>query len=377
MKLCFITSSRADFGLIKPVIDEAKSRPEIEVQLIVTGTHLSKEHGYTVREIKDNINAQIEMLEHGDTTASIIKSMGNELIGLSQELDRLKPDLMVITGDRYEMLVAASACLVARIPVAHIYGGDITEGAFDDAIRHAITKMSHLHFASNDTARHRIVQMGELPETVFNTGSPSLDKIESMKFLSREELQEQLKIKFREFNLLITFHPETLSGATVEEQAHQFIAALEQLDDSHTMIITMPNADPENGKIRDVLERFASNRDHVYLFESLGYLRYFSLLKNADMVIGNSSSGLYEAPSFKIPTVNIGDRQKGRIMAASVVNTPCFTNEILHAIREAKTLDCQNVENPYGKGGSAKQIIDIILATKPDIRKRFYDLHNS
>lgn len=376
-KICFITGTRADYGLIKPIIDEVKTRSGLALQLIVTGAHLSPEHGNTVEEISENIDAKIEMLEHGDSATSVIKSMGRELNGLATELENLKPDLMVIAGDRYEMLAAASACLVSRTPIAHIYGGDVTEGAFDDSIRHAITKMSILHFVSNEDSRRRVIQMGERPETVFNTGSPSLDKLAGFKPLSRAELEDGLKIQFRKTNLLVTFHPETLAEQSVEHQVEEFVAALEQLDNSHSVIITMPNADPAGNAIRHALEQYAAGRDNIYLFESLGYVRYFSLMSHVDMVIGNSSSGLYEVPSFKIPTINIGNRQKGRLLAESVINCKCTKAEISNAITKARTLDCSNAKNPYGSGNASKQIVDVIEHTELNTIKKFHDIYNS
>lgn len=376
-KICFITGTRADYGLIKPVIDEAKTRPELIIQLIATGAHLSKKHGETFSEIEEPIDAKVEMLESGDNAGAIIKSMGRELIGLADALENLKPDFVIIPGDRYEMLAAASACLIARIPIIHIYGGDVTEGAFDDSIRHAITKMASLHFTSNEESRRRVIQMGEQPENVISSGSPSLDKLHTLKTLSREELADSLKIKFRKHNIIATFHPETLSEQGVDSQVKEFISALGELGDDYSIIVTMPNADPEGQKIRTVLEEFAKGRENIYLFESLGYLRYFSMLKNVDMVIGNSSSGLYEAPSFKIPTVNIGNRQKGRLMAGSVINCNCSKDEIVKAIKHAEKLDCSNIQNPYGNGNSAKIIIDKIISTTPATAKVFHDIYNS
>ncbi len=376
-KICFITGTRADYGLIKPLIEQVQKNKSLKLQLIVTGAHLSKAHGLTVNEISEKIDAKVEMLESGDNAESIVKSMGRELIALAATLTKLKPDLMIIAGDRYEMLTAASACLIMRIPIAHTYGGDVTEGAFDDAIRHAISKMSHLHFATNEDSRRRIIQLGESPKTVFNFGSPSLDKIKTLKKLSKEQLAKDLKIKFRKYNLLVTFHPETLATIPVDKQITQFISALGELSDEHSVIITMPNADPEGQKIRAALQKFSKTRSNIYLFESLGFLRYFSMLAIVDMVIGNSSSGLYETPSFKIPTVNIGNRQKGRLMAKSVINCACDKKAILSAITKAKKLDCSKVKNPYGDGNSAKKIIDIIAKTKLTTIKKFYDLHNS
>ena len=369
--------------MIKPVIDEFKHYNNFKTQLIVTGAHLSKAHGYTVEEIKNDgleISAEIDMLSNDDTPRAITKSIGREFTGLAHSLDKLKPNLMVIAGDRYEMLAAASACLVARIPIAHIYGGDITEGAFDDAIRHAITKMSHLHFVSNEESRRRVIQMGEQPEHVFNVGSPSLDKIKSLKYLSREELAENLKIKFRKYNLLVTFHPETLSPLPIEAQIAEFTGALRELGDEFVVFITMPNADPDGEKIRNALQSFVKDKENFCLFESLGYSRYFSLMNNVTAVIGNSSSGIYEAPSFKIPTVNIGNRQHGRLMAKSVINCAIDKDEILKSIETAKSLNCEKVKNPYDGGNASKKIVEAISKTQLGSKlliKKFHDIHNS
>ena len=381
-KICFITGSRADYGLIKPVLDEVR-RSKFKLRLIVLGSHLDPKYGNTIEEIRKDkikIDAQIKMRLRSDSSSEIVKSMAAELAQIADVYTKLKPDLVVITGDRYEMLAAASAALIFRIPIAHIYGGDVTEGAFDDSIRHAITKMAALHFVSNADSKKRIIQMGESAQNVFDVGSPSLDKLKTLKKISRKELESILGLKFRENNILVTFHPETLSKQSITSQMKELFGALGKLDNSNLIIFTMPNADPEGQVIRKQIMSFVKRKGNAKAFESLGYHKYFSLLAQVDVVVGNSSSGLYEVPSFKIPTINIGNRQTGRLKASSVIDAKCTKKAILSAVTQVKKLDCSKTKNPYGDGNSSKKIIAVLEKIEDFsqlIYKKFYDLHNS
>jgi UDP-N-acetylglucosamine 2-epimerase (non-hydrolysing)/GDP/UDP-N,N'-diacetylbacillosamine 2-epimerase (hydrolysing) len=298
------------------------------------------------------------------------------VIGFADALERLKPDLMVILGDRFEILAAAQAAMVAKIPIAHIAGGDITEGAYDESIRHSLTKMAHLHFATNEASARRIRQLGENPAHVYNVGSPGIDQIKRMKLLSKEELEHDLSFAFRKKNLLITFHPVTLDETGSEEQFRELLSALEELGQEVGLIFTKSNADNHGRILHRMTEEFVKSRHNAAMYTSLGQLRYLSVMSHVDMVVGNSSSGLYEAPSFKIPTVNIGDRQRGRLQASSVINCPPKKEQIVSAIQTAFEMDCSQTVNPYGDGNSSKRIKDIIKGI-PDykklLKKRFFE----
>jgi len=333
---------------------------ELQLQLLVTGAHLSPEFGLTWREIEKDgfvIDEKIEMLLSSDSPVGIGKSVGLGVIGFSEALQRLAPDLLVLLGDRFEILAAAQAALFARLPIAHIAGGDTTEGAFDEAVRHSITKMSHLHFATNEAAAQRIRQLGENPAHIFNAGSPGIDYIKNSTLLSRDELQADLGITFRDKNILVTFHPATLEKAAAASQFGQLLDALALFEPEWGIFITKANADPEGRIINEMADEFSAAGTNAYTFTSLGQLRYLSLLREVDMVVGNSSSGLYEAPSFQKPTVDIGARQQGRLAAASVIHCEPVREDIVRAIREAAERDCSRVENPYGDGHSAARIV--------------------
>lgn len=365
-KVCVITGTRADYGFLFWLMKDLQQDPDFILQIIATGMHLSPEFGLTYRVIEEDgfsIDEKVEMLLSSDTPTGICKSVGLAVIGMSEALHRLDPDLLILIGDRYEMLAAAQAALVHRIPVAHIAGGDTTEGAIDEAIRHSITKMSHLHFVTNEESARRVRQMGEDPRNIFNVGSPSLDYIHRMRFLSKEELEEILSFKFCPTNAVVTFHPVTLDPELPEVQFAQLLEALTRMHDMG-IIFTMPNADTYGRKLMDMIENFVSTHSNAVAFTSLGQLRYLSLLKTVDVVIGNSSSGLYEAPSFRIPTVNIGNRQKGRLQASSIINCDPSADEIYEAIQKALSLDCSSIENPYGDGHSSARILKHLKGLK-------------
>ncbi len=378
-KICIITGTRAEYGLLYWLMKEIDVDPDLELQLIVTGMHLSPEFGLTYKKIEEDgfvINEKVEMLLSSDSPVGIAKSIGLGVIGFADALDRLRPDILVLLGDRFEMLAAAQASLIARIPVAHIAGGDSTEGAYDEAIRHSITKMSHLHFVTNEEAKKRIKQLGEDPEHIFNVGSPGIDYIRRLNLLDREELKQKLAFEFREKNLLVTFHPVTLDDTLPEMQFQELLHALDRLGEEVGLIFTKPNSDTGSRVLISLIDDYVASHRNAKSYTSLGQLLYLSTISQVDAVVGNSSSGLYEVPSFKKPTVNIGDRQKGRLQAASVINCGPTREEILKAIFKAFTLDCSRVINPYGDGHSSLKIA-AKLKEVPDpralIKKRFFD----
>lgn len=381
-KICIVTGSRAEYGLLYWLMKEIQSEPEFELQIIATGMHLSPEFGLTYRALEEDgfkLNAKVEMLLSSDTPVGIAKSMGLGVIGFADALDRLCPDLIVLPGDRFEILAAAQAALVAKIPVAHLGGGDTTQGAFDEAIRHSITKMSHLHFVTNEEAQKRVRQLGENPHLVFNVGSLGIDAINKLRLHNRDELQQALNFQFKSKNLLITFHPATLERGSSTEQFGALLQALARLGDAIGLIFTKPNADNEGRALIEMVDHFVSSRAHAKGYTSLGQQCYLSALAQVDAVVGNSSSGLYEAPSFKKPTVNIGTRQEGRLQAASVLNCPADSEAIYHTIRKAFDLDCAKVSNPYGDGRAAEKISRVLKDLKDYstlIKKEFFDIAN-
>lgn len=377
--ICVVTGSRADYGLLFWVMRGIQQDPALALQVAVTGMHLAPEFGMTARVIESDgfpVSARIDSLLSGDTPAAITKSIGIGVIGFADAFERLQPDVVVLPGDRFEILAAAQAALVARIPVAHIAGGDVTEGAYDDAIRHSITKMAHVHFVTNSVAETRVRQLGEDPRFVFNVGSPGLDTLRHTNLLSRSELQAALGISFRERNLLVTFHPATLERGASAPQLSELLGALDALGPDFGIVFTKANADTEGRTFNHLIEKHAESRPNYRLFGSLGQQLYLSLINNVDALVGNSSSGLYEAPTLCKPAVNIGERQKGRLRAASVLDCAPEAAAIERSIRAALTLDCSQVSNPYGDGHSAGRIV-AALKSIPDprslIRKRFVD----
>lgn len=384
-KVCVVTGTRAEYGLLYWLMKEIQSDADLELQLIVTGMHLSPEFGLTYKEIEKEftISKKIEMLLSSDTPIGISKSMGLAQISFAEAYADLCPDIVVVLGDRFEIFSAAAAAMIARIPIAHIHGGETTEGAFDEAIRHSITKMSHLHFAATEEYRNRIIQLGESSDHVFNVGAPGLDNISNMNLLTKEELEKDIGFKLGKKNLLVTFHPVTLEQSTAKDQFQQLILALDELDDTR-LIFTKANADTDGRAINLMIDEYVSaNPKKAIAFASLGQLRYLSTLRYVDAVVGNSSSGLIEAPSFRIGTINIGDRQKGRIKASSVIDCLPYRDDISSAIRQLYTSDIQEklrkVVNPYGEGGSSKKIATVLRSTPLAnlLKKRFNDLPRS
>ena len=333
-KICVVTGTRSEYGLLRWVMQGINESPLLDLQLIVTGMHLSPEFGLTVKDIEADgfrIDYKVEMLLSSDTPVGITKSMGLGMIGLADALNQLQPDLLLLLGDRYEILAVASAALIACVPIAHLHGGELTEGAFDDAIRHSITKMSHLHFVAAEAYRKRVIQLGEHPESVYHVGGLGIDNILRLKLLTRSKLEESIDFTLAKRNLLVTFHPVTLEQGTSFEQMHELLSALSQLNDVG-LIFTMPNADTNGRILFQQIVDFCESHPNARAYTSLGQLRYLSCIKHVDGVIGNSSSGLSEVPSFQKGTINIGDRQKGRLQAESIINCVPSCGEIKSAI---------------------------------------------
>ncbi|OCA87870.1 UDP-N-acetyl-D-glucosamine 2-epimerase, UDP-hydrolysing [Bacillus sp. FJAT-27225] len=379
-KICVVTGTRAEYGLLYWLMKYIDEAPEFTLQIIATGMHLSPEFGLTYKQIeKDSftIDEKVEMLLSSDTPVGIAKSIGLATIGFADALERLKPDLLVILGDRYEMLAVAQAALVARIPIAHIAGGDVTEGAFDEAIRHSITKMSHIHFVTNEQSRQRVRQLGENGDFIFNVGSPGIDQIKKIDLLSRGEVGKRINFTFRQKNLLITFHPVTLEQKPAVDQFKELLDALDSLGPDVGLIFTNPNSDNESRQLIKLLDEFVRERENAASYTSLGQLLYLNTINQVDAVVGNSSSGVYEVPSFKKPTVNIGSRQRGRLYASSVINCETNAESIKAALKTAFSMDCEDTVNPYGDGTSSIQIVEHLKSIsdyKKLLMKKFYEV---
>ena len=381
-KICVITGTRAEYGLLRWVMQGIKDDPDLTLQVIATGMHLSPEFGLTYREIEKDgfqIDRKVEMLTSSDTSVGIAKSMGLGLIGFADALNELKPNLIVVLGDRFEIFAAVSAALVARIPVAHLHGGETTEGAFDEALRHSITKMSHLHFVAAEPYRQRVIQLGEQPDRVFLVGGLGIDNIKRLKLLERAELEAALDLKLSSRNLLITFHPVTLETSTAADQMAELLAALAELKNT-LLIFTLPNADTDGRILIQMVDQFVAMHPNSRAYTSLGQLRYLSCIAHVDGVVGNSSSGLGEAPALKKGTVNIGDRQRGRLQANSVINCEPTRQSVEAALVKLYSADFQaslsGVINPYGEGGASEKVVKVIKRFEIDgiVKKSFYDL---
>lgn len=381
-KVCVVTGARSEYGLLRWVMQGLVQSSKLDLQLIVTGMHLSPEFGMTVDEIEADgfrIDRKVEMLLSSDTAAGVAKSMGLGLIGFATALTELKPDLMLVLGDRYEIFAAATAAMITRIPIVHLHGGEATEGLIDESIRHSITKMSHLHFVAAEDYRRRVIQLGEQPGNVFNVGGLGIDSILRLDLLTREDLQDELNFKMAKQNLLITYHPVTLELNTCREQMEELLLALRELDDTG-LIFTMPNADTDGRILFEMIENFCAERPQARAYTSLGQLRYLSCIKHVDGVVGNSSSGLIEVPSFKKGTVNIGDRQRGRLKAASVIDCEPEHGSIRAAIQTMLSAEFQAslslTQNPYGNGGASDLIVKALENLSLDnlLKKSFYDI---
>ena len=384
-KICVVTGTRAEYGLLRWVMEEIKRSNSLTLNLIVCGMHLSPEFGLTIKHIEDDdfkVSKKVEMILSSDTPASIAKSMGIGLISFADALEDLKPDILLVLGDRYEILSVTSAALVSRIPVAHLHGGEATEGSIDEAIRHSITKMSHIHFVASNEYKRRVIQLGEQPSTVFNVGGLGIDNIKKLNLLDKKELEQSLDFKLRKRNFLITFHPVTLESNTSQEQMNQLLESLSLFKETG-FIFTMPNSDTNGRILFSMINKFVQKNNNAKSFKSLGQLRYLSCIKHIDLVIGNSSSGIIEVPSFKKPTINIGDRQKGRIKASSIIDCDPKKESIINSINKALSFDFQEsikkTINPYGEGGASAKIVKILENYNfvDILKKNFYNIDYS
>ena len=383
-KIAVVTGSRAEYGLLYWIIKGIFEDPALELQLIVTGMHLSSEFGLTVNEIKNDgfpISEKVEMLLSSDTESAISISMGVGIIGFAKAYERLRPDVIVVLGDRFEILSAVVSAVPFRIPIAHIHGGEITEGAMDELFRHAITKMSYLHFTSTEEYRDRVIQLGESPNRVFYVGAVGLDNIMRLPLLSREELEKRLNIRFNKRNLLVTYHPATLEGNRCGEEFKNLLEVLNELNDTF-IIFTKTNADTNGRIINDMIDAYVSaNPDRSIVFASMNQVNYLSVMKEVDAVVGNSSSGIIEAPSFKVGTINIGNRQTGRIKADNVIDCKPNKKELRKAFEKVFSVEFRNslkkITNPYFCNGFASQKIIEVLKKFPVEeynKKPFYDI---
>lgn len=382
-KIAVFTGTRAEYGLLYWVMKDIQAAPDLKLQLIVSGMHLSPEFGETWRNIEQDgfsIDEKVEMLISSDTAVGIAKSIGLGTIGFADALERLQPDILVVLGDRFEVLAIASAAMVMRIPIAHLHGGELTEGVIDEAIRHSITKMAQLHFVSTEVYRKRVIQLGEQPERVFNVGATGLENIIRLKLLDKTELEKSLDFKLGNSFFLVTYHPVTLSGDGGIQALKNLLMALDLFPESK-IVMTFPNADTCGRSFIPLLESYASrNQNRVLLTPSVGQLRYLSLMSMCGAVIGNSSSGLLEAPAFKVPTVDIGARQQGRLRSSTVIHCDEHFDSIRNGIAKALSGDfrrqCRLSVSPYGDGRVTDKIIKVLrdISLERLVYKRFYDL---
>jgi len=377
-----ITTSRADYGIYRPLLKAIKSAPDLQLFVIASGTHLSPAHGLTAQQIEDEgfaIGAKVECLPASDDPAGVAMALGVGVMGFARSLAERRPDILVVLGDRFEMFAAACAAVPQKIPLAHIHGGELTQGAVDDQFRHAMTKLSHLHFVATDDYAKRLIQMGEEPWRVTVCGALSLDNLESLDLMGRNQLEEELGVSLDPAPLLVTYHPETLSDLEPKRQIGELLAALEIL--GMPVIFTLPNADAGGREITDLINQFANMHAWAHIRDNLGSHRYFSLMRLAAAMVGNSSSGIIEAPSFGLPVVNLGDRQKGRTRAANVIEAAHQSEAVVQAIQKALEPalkeSLQKAANPYHKGGAAATILERLANIGLDQRlmqKEFHDM---
>jgi UDP-hydrolysing UDP-N-acetyl-D-glucosamine 2-epimerase len=379
-KICFVTGSRADFGLLVWPMRAIEQTKGLKLQLIATGMHLSPEFGYTIDDVRAEgfaVDETVETLLSSDSGVGIAKSVGLGVIGFADAFARLKPDLVVVLGDRYETLAAAQAGMFMRLPMAHLYGGDVTEGVVDESTRHAISKMSHLHFTSNKDSTRRLMQLGEHPSRIHTIGSPGIDAIKRLKLMDRETVGREVGMGLGARNMLVTFHPLTIEAGQSINALDELFAALSSLDPEFRVYFTLSNADAEGRALNNRIEAFVSGRPNTIAVASLGQLRYISLMNQVDVVVGNSSSGVLEAPSLNVSTVDIGDRQKGRERASSVFNSAPERSAIVEAISKALIRGRQPTVNPFGDGESSKRFAEAITAIpnfRDLLKKGFYDI---
>ncbi|NQX81167.1 MAG: UDP-N-acetylglucosamine 2-epimerase (hydrolyzing) [Flavobacteriaceae bacterium] len=378
-KICVVTSTRAEYGLLRPLISKSSINENIELQLVVTGSHLSVEFGLTYKEIEKDgfrIDKKIEMLLSSDSDIAVLKSMALAQLSFADTFDNLRPDIIVVLGDRFELLPIVSSALVLKIPVAHIHGGETTEGALDESVRHAVTKMSHIHFPSHEVYKNRIVQLGENHKRVYNVGSLGYENIKNTTLLTKTEFEDSINFKLASKNILVTYHPVTLEFDTVEEQFNDILEVLDGLEDTH-IIFTKANADAGGRVVNEMIDKYVSaNESKAVAFHSLGLKRYLSALSHVDCVLGNSSSGLLEVPYFDIPTVNIGDRQKGRLRADTVIDTDNRKENIIKAIDKALDYSHKFDDSNISDYNVSDKIVKVLesIELKGILKKKFYDL---
>ncbi|MDC0466400.1 UDP-N-acetylglucosamine 2-epimerase [Gammaproteobacteria bacterium] len=383
-KVCIITGTRAEYGLLYWLIKEIDLDKELSLQLIATGTHLSQEFGLTYKDIEKDfkIDKKIDMLLSSDSDIDISKSMSLAQTSFVETFKELKPDIIVVLGDRYEIFSAVTAGMIARIPIAHIHGGESTEGVIDEAIRHSITKMSHIHFTAAEEYRNRVIQLGENPKRVFNVGAMGIENINKLKLLSKEEFEKSIDFKLNNRNILVTYHPVTLEINSAKAHFQELLDAIDELEGTN-IIITKANSDPGGRVINSMIDDYVAKNYHKSIgFTSLGQLRYLSAMQHVDAIVGNSSSGIIETPSFKVGTINIGDRQKGRIKADSIID--CLPNKksirnafkILYSQGFQSTL--KNTKSPYGSGSASKEIVEVLKTVKlyNIIKKSFHNINH-
>ena len=381
-KIAVVTATRAEYGLLSPVIRELRKHEcdELRIDLIVTGTHLSEKYGRTIEEISDRIDHQIPISVASESEADISSNQAETLVKFTDLFIKEQYDAVVLLGDRYETLAIAIAAGNTRTPIFHLCGGDTTEGALDEWIRHSITKISYLHFVTNEESRKRVIQLGEDPDRVFNYGSTSIDNILTVADMSREEALESINLSNCKY-ALCTYHPVTMEGGSVNAKIEEFLKAIKAFPDLQ-FIVTKSNADQGGARINELLDAAGKEIENLHVYTSLGIRRYLSLMKYAEFVLGNSSSGIIETPAFNVPTVNIGDRQRGRLQSESIVNCGIATKDIVAAIKRAMSPDhhkvCEKVISPYGDGHAAERIADkaveIVMGGNIDLKKRFYDI---
>lgn len=382
-KIAVFTGTRAEYGLLYWIIKALHEANEAELQLWVGGMHLSPEFGYTVNQIEEDgfsVTERLDFLLSSDSPVAISKSMGLAIISAAEAFERNKPDLLVVLGDRFESLAIAQAAMIARVPIAHIHGGETTEGLIDEAIRHSITKMAHLHFTATETYRKRVIQLGEQPNCVFNMGAPGIDSIKKLPLISKENLSAAVGFNLDKPYFVVTYHPVTLEAGGSSASLEYLLEALDEFPEYQT-VISYPNADTDGRRLIKILDEYQElHPQRVFLVRSLGQLKYLSVVKHSVAVLGNSSSGLIEAPTFGIPTLNIGNRQKGRLCGETVVNCGESKNDILEAINKILEPEfqkkCRNATNPYGTGDSSEKIVQKLLSYPLDnlLQKSFFDL---
>ena len=382
-KICVVTGTRAEYGLLYWLMREVQEDPDLTLQIVATGMHLSPEFGLTYRTIEEDgfrIDEKVEMLLSSDTPVGITKSLGLAVIGFADVIQKLRPDILVVLGDRYEIFAAAQAAMIARIPIAHIHGGEATEGLIDEAIRHAVTKMSHFHFAATAQYRNRIIQMGESPEHVWNFGAPGLDNFRKLKLLDRESFEKRIEFDLGNLSFLVTYHPVTLNDENPQKPFSELLSALDCFPEAN-IVFTKSNSDTAGRIVNRLIDEYCDlNHDRAKCFTSMGQVLYLSAMTHIDVVIGNSSSGLVEAPFVRKPTVNIGDRQKGRLRASSVIDCEENKARIVAAIQKAispsfkETL--QNVISPYGEGNASLKIKECLkeVSLQGILKKQFYNI---